>query len=129
MFKKIEREKFINGVLNILGPDIINSASENKQDRDRHEIWFHGEKIHLDTNYGPLEIRGITATRELLTVFQAFRDMDQLSTLSKILGDDMNRYNGKWNFHFSGDESEEVLNQMKYFWGKVGLKNLDSVAR
>lgn len=126
-YNKPHRKEFVEGVIKILGiseDDIKNKSSRVEISRDRHDIHFNHEKIWFETKFGPLEIRGITASKQLLSVFQAFRDSDQYGNAVKSLGSNVNQYTGKWNFHLSGGDSiEEILDYVKWEYRNIELGN------
>ena len=123
MFKKADRKAFVEGVLSLLGDEIKSAASKVEETRERYEVWFHGEeKVWFLTDFGPLEIRGITASKELLSVFQAFRDDSKYMPARAFTIGRVNPYTGKWNFHLSGGSSiEPMLRIVKADYDSVGL--------
>lgn len=121
-YKKTDRKAFIKGVLDILDNKIIDKSSKIESTKEREEVWFHGsESVTFDTSFGPLEIRGITASSRMLTVFQAFRGgKEQYEKARKVLGDNVNPYTGKWNFHFTSNV-DDALNLIKLLYLNVNL--------
>lgn len=68
---------------------------------------------YLDTPFGEFEVRGISPSDNVLTVFGAFMGDKETFAAAKEAGYDCNPYTGKWNHHLTRGSVEGCMERIK----------------